>query len=131
MPFPDINSNLALNAHMYICHNILGNEHHFIKCQTLKPYMLSSRVMKHYWDEEPNIQRNPFSRLTRIDCDKEFVTKNILYHDCMRTTLRPDVCSDVMSNVERELLSDGYDIHSINTYELLLLNNALQDGKHV
>lgn len=26
--------------------------------------------MTHYWDENADITRNPFSRTTRIDCDK-------------------------------------------------------------
>ena len=69
MPFPDITSNLAVNSHMYICHHVSGNTVSFVKCQTLKPYMLISSPIKHYWDEAPDIARNPFQRTTRIDCD--------------------------------------------------------------
>lgn len=51
MPFPNIKSELAVNSHMYICHKVCGTATHFVKCQTLKPYMLFSTPMKHYWDE--------------------------------------------------------------------------------
>lgn len=122
LPFPDISSDLAINPHMYICHHVEDTTVRFVKCQTLKPYMLSSAVMKHYWDESPDINRNPFKRLTRIDCDKEFFTTAVKYGDELKTTVRPDVCDDVMRHVDSELLCDGYYSNHINEKELLSLN---------
>ena len=125
MPFPDITSDLAVNSHMYICHHVSGNTFCFVKCQTLKPYMLTSNPISHYWDEAPDITRNPFQRPTRIDCDKEFVTSNVRYDDRLKTTLRPDVSTDVMIHVDAELICDGYISNSIAESDLLSLNNLV------
>lgn len=125
MPFPDITSNLAVNSHMYICHRVNGNTVGFVKCQTLKPYMLISTPIKHYWDEPPDIERNPFQRTTRIDCDKEFVSYSVCYDDRLKTTARPNVCEDVMVHVEAELICDGYISNSIVESDLLSLNKLI------
>ena len=127
VPFPNIASALAVNAHMYICREKSGTTYKFVKCQTLKPYMLTSNTMTHYWDEQPDITRNPFSNPTRIDCDKEFVTSNVTYDDRLKTTLRPDVCDDVIDHVEAELFSDGYQVERINEAELKTLNHYVVD----
>lgn len=126
VPFPSITSGLATASHMYICRNHAGNEYEYIKCQTLKPYMLVNCTMTHYHDEKPDISRNPFLRATRIDCDKLFLTHTVSYNDRMKTTSRPDVCDDVLQKVERELMTDGFaDIH-INETELKTLNNGVK-----
>lgn len=101
MPFPDISSDLAL----------------------------SSSVMKHYWDESPDLNRNPFKRKTRIDCDKTFVTSFVTYDDKLKTTTRPDVCEDVMRHIDSELLCDGYITNYINENELLSLNSLIHKIK--
>ncbi len=126
MPFPDIDADLAVYAHMYICRQVEGDTVHLVKCQTLKPYMLVKKVINHYWDEEADIARNPFQKKTRIDCDKEFVTCHVQYHDRMKAVARPDVCEDVMTHVEEELLCDGYASHTIAENDLLTLNRLLQ-----
>ncbi len=125
MPFPDITSDLAVNSHMYICHRVNGNTFGFVKCQTLKPYMLISSPISHYWDEAPNIARNPFQRTTRIDCDKEFVTCNVCYDDRLKTITRPNVCGDVMVHIDTELICDGYISNRIAEGDLLSLNSLI------
>lgn len=122
MPFPHVKSNLAVNSHMYICHCVNGHVTKFVKCQTLKPYMLASTPIQHYWDETPDSNRNPFQRLTRIDCDKEFVTQHVKFDDNLKTTIRPDVCPDVMSHIDYELQCDGYSSHHISDTDLVSLN---------
>lgn len=82
--------------------------------------------MKHFVDEEPNITRNPFRNKTRIDCDKTFLTSGIVYDPSMKTTVRPDVCDDIMVLVEKQLSCDGYIQHRMDTEELLKLNPALK-----
>lgn len=122
MPFPNISSQLAFSAHMYICYQVNGSEHRFIKCQTLKPKMIGSSLMRHYWDEYPDLARNPFGNVTRIDCDKLFITAQVQYSDAMKTVNRPDVSQDVMDNVERELLQDGYNTYNMNDGDVISLN---------
>ena len=125
MPFPDIASNLAVKSHMYICRQVNQNTFYFVKCQTLKPYMLINSPIGHYWDEKPDIARNPFKNPTRIDCDKEFVTRNVSYSDNLKTTTRPDVCEDVITHIDNELICDGYSSHSIKEDDLLHLNSLV------
>lgn len=125
IPFPDISSDLAVTSHMYICHCIVGNTLGFVKCQTLKPYMLIATPIKHYWDEMPDITRNPFLRATRIDCDKDFITHDVRYDDRLKTTVRPNVCEDVMRCVDYELICDGYISNHIAKDDLIFLNDLI------
>lgn len=125
MPFPDISSVLAVNSHMYICCFNKENQVGFVKCQTLKPYMITDSPMKHYWDEEPDIQRNPFMHTTRIDCDKEFVTRDVQFDDRLKTTTRTDVCEDTMKHVEGELECDGYMTNNVQADDLLEINGLV------
>ena len=112
----NINAGLALQAHMYICGKEEMPEYGFIKCQTLKPQMLGSRVIRHYVDEPADLNRNPFSRTSRIDCDKFFVTTSVGYDEKLKTTSRPDVCDELYDNVKNELAI------LVNEDELVTLN---------
>ena len=122
VPFPNINAGLALQAHMYICGKEEKPEYGFIKCQTLKPQMLGSRVVRHYVDEPADLNRNPFSRTSRIDCDKFFVTTSVEYDEKLKTTSRPDVSDELYESVKRELAADGYITILVNEDELITLN---------
>lgn len=126
IPFPNISSDLATKSHMYICRNVNGNTVKFVKCQTHKPAMLKTSIMKHYCIEQPDIKRNPFKHETIIDCDKEFITYNVEYNDKLKTTIRSDVCEDVIQHVDKELLCDGYDSVDINEDELASLNPLIK-----
>lgn len=122
VPYPTVSDGMALNSHMYICRTAGTSCYEFIKCQTLKPYMLIDNPMTHYWDENADITRNPFSRKTRIDCDKTFKTYSVTYDDALKTTTRPDVSGDVFDSVEAELLADGYDEIDVAENDLKSLN---------
>ena len=122
IPYPTISDKLAVAVHMYICKEKSNSHCEFIKCQTLKPYMLSSSLINHYIDESADISRNPFLRTTRIDCDKLFITDLVKYDIKMRTTLRPDVSSELFDDVIAELSEDGYSAISLNESELMCIN---------
>lgn len=122
VPFPSISSRLALQSHMYICGKDTAPNYGFIKCQTLKPYMLGSSVFTHYIDEPSDITRNPFGRTSRIDCDKFFVTSSVRYDDGLKTTSRSDVCQELYDEIKRELTSEGYETVPIDEDELVSLN---------
>lgn len=122
IPFPDISSTLAVKSHMYICHEKRKKDSHFVKCQTLKPAMLIRSPIKHFWDEKPDLSRNPFKNTTRIDCDKDFNIKNVIFDMKMRTVSRPDVCDDVLNNIISELNADGYVIQYLDENDIRLLN---------
>lgn len=122
IPYPSVSSNLALSAHMYICADAMENHYEYVKCQTLKPYMLCNSNMQHYLDELADISRNPFSHNTRIDCDKLFTSDKLAYQDGLKTNTRPDVCNDLFVSVRGELEADGYKTISLDKSETALLN---------
>lgn len=108
VPYPSINDELAIQAHMYICVKTNAPNYEFVKCQTLKPKMIMNRNYKHYVDEPADINRNPFLRTTRIDCDKTFTTAAVIYNDMLKTTTRPDICQELFNKAVSELTMDGY-----------------------
>ena len=125
VPYPSVSDGMALNSHMYICRTSGPSCYEFIKCQTLKPYMLINNPMTHYWDESADISRNPFSRTTRIDCDKTFKTYSVTYDDALKTTSRPDVSDNVFNSVEAELLADGFQAIDVPENDLKSLNSLI------
>ena len=126
VPYPTISDGLALKAHMYICRASGTSYYEFVKCQTLKPYMLINNTMTHYLDEQPDITRNPFARTTRIDCDKTFKTYSVTYDDALKATSRPDVSEEVFNLLENELLADGYEEIDVSEDDLKSLNSLIQ-----
>lgn len=124
IPYPGISDKLAVSSHMYIC-KAASPMYEYIKCQTLKPYMMTKAVFKHYVDEAPDAARNPFQRVTRIDCDKTFTTSGVRYDDRMKTTVRPDVCQELYDKVIAELDADGYDKIALREDELASINTMV------
>lgn len=122
VPYPSISDTLAISPHMYICKTADAPNYEFIKCQTLKPYMMFGGVFNHYVDEPADIIRNPFQRTTRIDCDKVFTTSTVVYNDMLKTTTRPDVCQELFDKIVIELVKDGHDTISLNEDELVRIN---------
>jgi len=122
IPYPSIHSGLAVKSHMYICKTAASPLHEFVKCQTLKPKMIGSKLTKHYCDEFPNSSRNPFQHATRIDCDKLFITNGVQYHSKMRTNKRPNVSQSLFSDVLSELAKDGYIKKHLDEQKLQELN---------
>ena len=129
VPYPSINGDLALISHMYICTGLTGNsKYEFVKCQTLKPYMIMSGIIKHYCDEKPDITRNPFTRATRIDCDKTFNSCQVEYDEKLLTSSRTDVCTDLFEEIKKELVNEGYEEILLNEAELVSLNKLIKFG---
>ena len=120
-----MSSGLANSAHMYICKECDNYRYEYVKCQTLKPYMLSNTVMKHYCDEQADINRNPFTHPTRIDCDKVFTTSLVKYDDLLKTTRKTFVCDELFQKVLCELSADGFTRERVDETELTLLNELV------
>lgn len=125
VPYPSISDGMAMKSHMYICRSHFGTNYEYIKCQTLKPYMLIHNPMTRYHDEQPDLTRNPFTRLTRIDCDKIFSTYTVSYDERLKTESRPDVCDDLFTTIENKLRLDGYVNIRLNETELKSLNRFI------
>ena len=122
IPFPSISSTLAVSSHMYICIKSEKKLHEFVKCQTLKPYMLSNRTIQNYCDEKPDINRNPFKRSTRIDCDKIFKTINVNYDEKLLTTYRSDICEELFFEIIKKLSESQPNIILLDEDSLVSLN---------
>lgn len=122
VPYPSISGALAVQSHMYICETAEHPRYHFVKCQTLKPFMLNCNVIKHYCDEVPDMSRNPFKAPTRIDCDKLFITKTVNYDDALKTFPRQNVCVDLFYDLRLKLAEGGYLTIPIPENELLKIN---------
>lgn len=122
IPYPSVSGDLAVSSHMYICKKAQRPEFHFLKCQTLKPYMLINKTTNHYCDELPDINRNPFITSTRIDCDKLFIADQVSFSLKMRTTTRHDVCDDLFSKIISQLTAHGYYSFNLCPNELTKLN---------
>lgn len=118
VPYPSISSGLVLRSHMYICYINDNLYYEFIKCQTIKPYMLSNNPICNFHDEKPDIKRNPFKNKTRIDCDKIFSTKSVSYDDRLKANSRPDICDDLFSELQKKIHANTPVVIPINESEL-------------
>lgn len=126
VPYPDISAGLAQQAHMYICYRNNQESKHLVKCQRFKGYMLEKDFMKHCVQEPADLTRNPFKAFTVIDCDKLFLFQGVKIPLVLRTKSRPDICQDLFNTVNTELVTDGYEEHSIEVAPLLELNFLIQ-----
>lgn len=125
VPYPSITDGMALSPHMYICRTASNEKYEYVKCQTLKPYMLISNPMKHYHDEDPDLERNPFKRTTRIDCDKLFLTYTVTYDAKLKTETRADVCDELFNIIEQKFSYNEYEKIDVNESNLKTLNSLI------
>ena len=125
IPFPSVSSDLAVSSHMYICMKTEKNRCEFVKCQTLKPYMLINDIVKNFCDEKPDITRNPFTRTTRIDCDKIFITSNVNYDEKLLTNLRKNICEELFNEIHEKISAKECEYIELNEEILVLLNTLI------
>lgn len=125
VPHPTDKSGLAVKPHMYICRTENFPSYCFLKCQTAKPITIQHHSLQHFVDELPNANRNPFFVKTRIDCDKVFLTSNTQYSNDLLTTIRSNVCEDIMLLSEKELQLDGFRKIHVNETKLQKLNQKV------
>ena len=121
LPFPDIDSGLALKSHMYICVDKDEDGYVFAKSQTDTPSARNS--MKDYIEEEADIERNPFHHSSLIDCDKFFRVSNCNISDKLITQRRPDVSDELFETIISKY--PDITIEEINTDELKQLNSQI------
>lgn len=124
IPYPSISSDLAVQAHMYVCKERTSEHCELVKCQTLKPSII--KCLKHYCIEKADINRNPFVHTTLIDCDKVFQLIEITLNASLKTTRRPDVCDELFGKITQELSEDGFENIKLDKDNVLSLNYALK-----
>lgn len=125
MPFPNISSALAISAHMYVCLED-GQDKHLAKCQTYKPHhLLNNKEPFNYIIENADVTRNPFQRKSIIDCDKKFGISGVTIPTKMRTTVRPDICEPLFTEVVELMNEKNSPIHILPTDGILSLNSDI------
>lgn len=128
IPFPDLNSNLALSRHMYICFEKSGNKRKFLKCQTYKPLIHSSPTNppNHYVVERSNPTRNPFEKpATLIDLDKYFITSGVRFNRNCLTSNRPDICGELFNVLQEEISGESMQQEILDSNMLIRLNPSV------
>ncbi|SIH39811.1 Uncharacterised protein [Mycobacteroides abscessus subsp. abscessus] len=95
MPHPNINSNLALFSHMYICYEV-GQNNKLVKTQTYKPLLES--VVNNFIDTDEFINEHPFRRRSLIDLDKYFFINDVTFPEKLKATDNKGVVSDNLFN---------------------------------
>lgn len=125
VPFPNINSNLATKAHMYLCIE-KGINKSFLSCQTKKPLlMIESKPPFRYIEEASDLNRNPFKHTTLISCDSSFFLPKIRVDLRMLTTNRRDVCDDLFQQVLFKISHPDFSKTTVDDTQLLKLNTRL------
>lgn len=124
IPFPNIESGLAIKAHMQICIDPVKNQ--FLTCQTARPHLAKpGRPPFNYVIEIPDLERTPFQHPTLIDCDKSFeLSEQVEVLARAKTALRPDICEELFLTLLHKINHDKFRIIKIQLDELETLNPA-------
>ncbi|HAA1162463.1 TPA_asm: hypothetical protein GD612_08460 [Listeria monocytogenes] len=126
VPFPDINSNLATKAHMYLCIE-KGMNKSFLSCQTKKPLLLiKSNPPFEYLEEAPDLSRNPFKHTTLISCDSAFCVNGITVDLKLLTSNRRDVCDDIFQKILCKISHPKFSETKIDENQLLKMNSKIK-----
>lgn len=99
MPYPNIDSGLALKRHMYVCMDRHGDEIILAKVQTDTP--TARRSMCNYVVENADLNHNPFKHESLIDCDKLFRIKGCDIDDNVIARRRRDVSDDLYERIKK------------------------------
>lgn len=128
VPFPTIDGELAVSSHMYICIQE-GVNKQFVKCQTFKPlHLVPDKLPYKFIREVPDITRNPFKKITTIDCDKSFCMDNVTISPKLLTASRHDVCGELFNNVETTTGHGDFQQATIQPGPLMQLNRLIQSS---
>ena len=127
IPFPLIDSGLAVIPHMYVCLNKSGDTKNFVKCQSLKPRHLGkNKEPFRRIEEDPDSTRNPFKQKTLIDCDKKFLIESTEISKDLLTSSRRDVCQSLFDKIKSETSHASLATHRIDSVSLAYLNSKIK-----
>lgn len=128
VPFPNIDSGLAVHSHMYVCIK-KGTQKEFIKCQSFKPqHLMRNKSPKHKIIESANITRNPFINKTTIDCDKSFYIEGVTIDEDLLANRRRDVCEDLFNSIIGKIKHKEFVRETIDVASFLTLNQKVRSG---
>lgn len=123
IPYPSIDSDLAIQSHMYICKDYNNHEYQFFKCQSWKPYMINNPDFQNFIHVLPDNNKNPFRRKTSICCDKLFRTINVSYQDILKCNR--NVCDELFLEINNMLNDCNYKIIDLDENNLINLNHGV------
>lgn len=122
VPFPQIDSGLAMHSHMFICMENKAQKK-FIKSQTFKPsHLMANKEPYHCIIESANIERNPFLKKTTIDCDKSFCVDNVTIDSKLLTKRRKNVCEELFKDIQERIKHEFFTEKVLDASEFLSLN---------
>ena len=128
MPFPDVNSDLALIRHYYICHSNVQNNKILFKCQTHKATMIAKRGGNKQFRENYYLIRAgnhvPFVRNTVVDKKQIFKLNNTMIPKLYLSPEKPsDIPEQIYENIVKEIITDSKPaIRTINKEKFIKLN---------
>lgn len=131
IPFPEIDSKLARDAHMYIC---LENEQpkKFLKCQSAYKHLKDVKKPPYQFVEvAPNIKHNPFRRPTLVDCDKSFVMNHeIVISEKLLTTRRRDISEAFFGKLKEKIKHKDFKEVVLDAKVIVQLNDEIVLAEH-
>ena len=128
MPLPDVNSDLALIRHYYICHSNVQNNKILFKCQTHKATMIAKCGGNKKFRESYFLIRAgdkvPFVRNTVVDKKKIFKLNNTMIPKLYLSPEKPsDIPEQIYENIVKEIITDSKPaIRTINKEKFIKLN---------
>jgi len=103
-----------------------GSHKEFVKCQTFKPmHKVRNKPPYRYIEEKPNVTRNPFQRVTTIDCDKAFCINDVIVSEELLTKNRRNICTDLFNQVQSSTQFTGFLKEKLPNSSLLSLNRKM------
>lgn len=123
LPFPNLNSALAVRSHMYICENEKQNDFCFIKCQT---YKNKNYNLNHYLIEDVDISRNPFNKVSLIDCEKRFNVRNVSISEDILAKKRRNVSEELFKLIKQTINEEECDNKEMDRKDVCTINKKIE-----
>ena len=128
MPFPDVNSDLALIKHYYICYSNVQNNKILFKCQTHKATMIAKCGGNKKFRESYFLIRAgdkvTFVRNTVVDKKQIFKLNNTMIPKLYLSPEKPsDIPEQIYEDIVKEIITDSKPaIRTIDKEKFIKLN---------
>ena len=128
MPFPDVNSDLALIKHYYICYSNVQNNKILFKCQTHKATMIAKCGGNKKFRENSYLIRAgnqvPFVRNTVVDKKQIFALNDTMIPKKYLSPEKPsDIPEQIYEDIVKEIITDSKPaIRTIDKEKFIKLN---------
>lgn len=117
LPFPDIDSELAVRSHMYICKEP-GVDKEILKIQSLKPHHIFRMPCEVYEMLSPDDADNPCEKESIVDLDKTFKLFDVYIPESKLA--RRNIGNSKYNEIRKKLPTKIYE--DLDDYDFLNLN---------